>query len=58
MIYDLLPPELWQIVASMLNRNVEICEDSIELTLPHPVRYEILFDRDGQICDIRECCIC
>ena len=57
MIYDLLPPELWQLVASMLNRKIGVLGDSIELTLPHPVRYEILFDRHGRIRDIRECCI-
>ena len=57
MIYELLPPELWVLIGKLMNRLVVETEDSIELKLPHPVRYEIIFDRYGRIRDIRECSI-
>ena len=54
-----MPPELWIIVGEYLNRGIaevpEIC--SIDLIVLHPVRYEIMIDREGNITDIRECAV-
>ena len=47
----MLPPEIWQIIAEILNRNITQVGDSIELTLPHPVRYELIIDKEGNIVD-------
>lgn len=57
MIHHLLPVELWNIIAGMLNRLILPKDDSIELKLPHPVRYELIIDDDGRILDIRECVV-
>ena len=57
MIHEMLPLELWDIIAVMLNRDIKVCEDSIALKLKHPIRYEILFNKDGTIQDIRECLV-
>ena len=57
MIFEKLPPEIWKIIEEILNRTINECGDSIELKFKHPIRYEILFNRDGTIRDIRECFI-
>ena len=57
MIHHLLPIELWGIIAGLLNRVIVPKDDSIELRLPHPVRYELIIDKEGRITDIRECTI-
>ena len=57
MIFQKLPPELWGLVEEFLNRTINEFEDSIELKFKHPIRYEIIFDRNGNIRDIRECFI-
>ena len=53
----MLPPELWKIIEDILNRTIHECGDSIELKFKHPIRYEIIFDRNGMIRDIRECSV-
>ena len=57
MVYDLLPPELWRLIGEIMNRVIEPTEDSIKVTLPHPMRYEIIFNERGEIREIRECSI-
>ena len=58
MVYELLPPELWRLIGELMNRVIEPTEDSIELMLPYPMRYEIIFNEHGEIREIRECAIC
>ena len=55
MIHHLLSVELWNIIAKMLNRIIVPKGDSIDVILPHPVRYELIIDKEGRIVDIREC---
>ena len=57
-MYELLPPELWRLIGELMNRVIEPTEDSIELMLPYPMRYEIIFNEHGEIREIRECAIC
>lgn len=57
MVYEMLPPELWRLIGEIMNRIIEPVGDSIDLILPHPMRYEIIFNEHGQIREIRECAI-